>query len=409
MFDTIIIILAILYLIVLYEILRRSSYINFAVIYGTLFFIFYLLPGLNIVYQLNLFEFRLFSFNYSILGKEYIKQLLILAMSTSMAFLIGYGLRYPKEHNTENLAKANIRGTLGIFCLSVYFLSILIFVITVYEKSGFSSLYQLFLPSRKEGLITSGYTKLLGFLLPTAMLIYANEKKLNKGLRYFLNGTGLLVLMISGQRRFIINYLLITIFYALKKYKKNLKKIIIPLLLSIMLIPSLWYLRSASTQVNRGVEVSEVNLTRSITYLIFGSSSSGFESLLFYELFKEELKIESGHSIKYVLASPFPRKLWSDKPSSISSLVRERLNYDGNPSIFYSNEMILNFGLLAIPISLILGFLIAFLQSRFNLMEVILFISTITFFKNGFSYFLTEVVFLLILYGLLKQINRMRR
>jgi hypothetical protein len=396
------IILALLLSIYLFVILKDVYNFTFANVYGILYLVFYFLPGINILYDLDLFEFRLFSYNYKGLGLINMKYYLAISLLVSLAFVSGFKIIHKKNSLYNTYFKPNIKNSPIIYLF--FILVAFVFISYIFTKSGYTDLYLIFLPSRKEGLIESGYVKLIGFLLPTAFAIYASLNKIKlRGIFFIIC---ILIILISGQRRFILNLFIAIALSEYSSFKQISAKVkIIAIISSISFIPLLWYARSLSTQFQRGVE--DLQITRSISYLIFGSSSSGFESLLFYKMFESKLDINFGHSVNYLMQVIVPRSMSPNKPSTISYLVREKLGHDGNPSVFYSNEMILNFDFLSITISFLFGLLLAKIFNYSDkALSVILLSSIITFFKGGFSYFITEVVFMYICYLVFKNLNR---
>jgi hypothetical protein len=330
------------------------------------------------------------------------KYLLIFNVVITIFFGIGYNMIY-KKSDKFFIKKEEQYVEWRIYLL---ILVILISVTWIFRSSWQLELYQLFLPSRKEGLITSGYVKLYAFLTPTVLAFIAAKSKLKN--RYLVYTIGLFIIFISGQRKFIINYiLLITIGENLDR-TQNIKKYIKYFISFIALIPGLWYARSIFSQIQRGNDIEDVNLTRSISYLIFGSPSSGFESMLFYEKFRDFLDLDYFISVEYLFFAAIPRNVIEYKPETISSLVKTKFNWEGNPSIFFTNEMYINFGYTAPIFAVIFGLILGYGANRQSHLSIIILAGVLTLFKGGFSYYLTEMVFMLIVYFILSKFLKLR-
>ena len=291
----------------------------------------------------------------------------------------------------------------------LYFSSIILALVIISLIKGFNSsfIYQIFLPSRKEGLIQSGYQKLLLISLPSILLIYAYVR--NKSIK-LVTIFGILVLFITGQRRVIINFLLLGItlwFFVKNNSKVALTRFIVIGGLLVLLIPGLWYARSYTTQIqNDSTQIVNPLSTRSPFELIWGSSSSGFETLCYLEVNRDLISFRPMHSVQYVMASIVPRSLLTNKPLSLPMQIKQDMGLDGNPSIFFSNEMLINAGALGILFAFMSGALFRGLIHVFGWrFEVFAIANVITLFKNGFSYFITEVVFMFLFFSLLLMLS----
>ena len=386
--------------------LFKKDFISLSILTGIMYLVFYLLPAIDRIYDFQIFEFSLFNYKYDIHRYKY---LLIISNIHVLFFLIGlsfFSLTFKplKEVKSQSIS----------LCVIFVFIQIY-WVFNIFELSNQfgTNLWKLFVPSRKTGLLTGGYQKLLLIYLPWigAILFWGKNKKLF----YLMNFQTVLTVLMSGQRRFIINFIL---FYALSALVNiNNRRAVLSRAIKyavglVLLVPGLWYARSWFTQLNRGSIESIPWENRSFTYLLFGSSSSGFETLLFFDLWADKLDIALFASFNYVIASFVPRSLWGDKPSSIPHIIKTTMGWEGNPSVFLSNELILNFGEWNFVFSLLCGLLLGLSFQMLNQHNRIVGIMSttycITLFKNGLGYMLPELGLFVILYYLLWTVTKLR-
>jgi len=297
--------------------------------------------------------------------------------------------------NTSNYKHIKVNSLLK------YILYLLLFAIVFSLINNFNSdyFYQLFLPSRKEGLIQSGYQKLFLVSLPAILLVFAYVRDGNVRLTALL---GLLILFITGQRRIIINFLLLALtlwIFIRNNSKIQIRRFVLIGTLLVLLIPGLWYARSYTTQIqNNRSEIINPLSTRSPLELIWGSSSSGFETMCYLEAFEDNIDFLPLHSFQYISASFIPRSVLPDKPLSITMQIKEDMGLAGNPSIFFTNEMLLNGGVLGVILAFFVGGMLRVLIDLWGWkFEIFALANVITLFKNGFSYFITEVIFVFLL------------
>ena len=377
----------------------KFSIFNFSSLFTLLYLIFYIFPAFDRIYGWNLVEFYLFDYDYGILQTQ--KLILIFNMIIALCFCVSFNLKF---NFTKVIKIKNFNLDKKPSNTRIYFFlgSILLIVIYLLKGNWEGAIYELFLPSRKQGLITSGYIKLFAFMVPTALSFYVSLKKVKK--RYFIYLICLAMIFISGQRKFIINFMFLIFLGESIGKNYNIKKIIKYSSIGVLLIPSIWYLRAIFSQIQRGTNFADLTYSRSIMYLIFGSPSSGFESILFYKKFENFLDLDFLISIKYIAFSFIPRFIFSDKPETISSIVKTKFNWSGNPSIFFTNELDLNFGYLAPIIAIFSGYMLAKLINKNAVYSILLLSGVMTLFKAGFSYYITESVFLIISFYLINKI-----
>jgi hypothetical protein len=389
----------ILVLLLLLNLSWKFSLFNFSTLFSLLYLIFYIFPAFDRIYDWNLVEFYLFEYDYGTLQIQNL--VLIFNMIIALCFCVSFNLKF---NFTKVIKIKNFNLDKKPSNTRIYFFlgSILLIVIYLLKGNWEGAIYELFLPSRKQGLITSGYIKLFAFMVPTALSFYVSLKKVKK--RYFIYLICLAMIFISGQRKFIINFIFLIFLGESIGKNYNIKKIIKYSSIGVLLIPGIWYLRAIFSQIQRGTNFADLTYSRSIMYLIFGSPSSGFESILFYKKFENFLDLDFLISIKYIAFSFIPRFIFSDKPETISSIVKTKFNWSGNPSIFFTNELDLNFGYLAPIIAIFSGYMLAKLINKNAVYSILLLSGVMTLFKAGFSYYITESVFLIISFYLINKI-----
>jgi hypothetical protein len=143
------IILALLLSIYLFVILKDVYNFTFANVYGILYLVFYFLPGINILYDLDLFEFRLFSYNYKGLGLINMKYYLAISLLVSLAFVSGFKIIHKKNSLYNTYFKPNIKNSPIIYLF--FILVAFVFISYIFTKSGYTDLYLIFCPQEKKG------------------------------------------------------------------------------------------------------------------------------------------------------------------------------------------------------------------------------------------------------------------
>lgn len=393
-----------------------------------LYMIFYALPAWDFYFQGDLFLKTIQ--NYPVGYENDNEGLYLIFVSTLiiLAFYIGYlliGKLFCKESKIKYTYKIDYKK----YKLVISGLLTLWFAIFLYSFSNYDqSLLLFFSPSRKEGVFESGYIGTLYLLIPLSLFII-------KALKDYINlgkikvNTLLLVLpviaiyMTSGQRREILNLLIFLMALLthlgvekLQKRKKinstkyKRKKIIQLGVLSVILIPVLWWGRVVFTQLQRNsTDIIMPWNRRGFLELLFGSSSGGFKTLLLGLEHKEFYEIEWGHSIYFFISSIIPRSLMENKPILMNIMWQRDFGLQGNPSTFYINEMYLNFGLLSILISAVFGIVLSFFYNKFynsksivkNVFAYLIFSEVILLYKNGFTQFMISILITLSVVGVI--------
>lgn len=399
--------ISVLFLIILLMIFLFWNPYNLATVILSLHVVFYVLPALDRIYQLGIFSFQLFSYDYR--SEHYWP--LFNSVNRHIIFFCLPFLFFPKGsiYRARIDLASNKRRIIFIAAAQIFW------VLTVgsLQSKLDSSLLELFVPSRKQGLITSGYQKLFLIYLPWVLSLTTDKRKVR--IRGIFDIQTFLTVLLTGQRRFIISFIIYLILRYLAESRKNNIRMVSAAFGGALLIsvPGFWYLRSYFTQLSRGsVEVNPLS-TRSPIDLIFGSSSSGYETLLFFDLFAEKLSIGYLSSFFYIFTSYVPRSLWLGKPMSIPNIIKLKMGWMGNPSVFLGNELHLNFGVYGFVFSTVLAIIILtlvhVLASRDRVYLLMVFPFSIALFKNGFSYFLTEYLLFVLVYAAAKSFCGFKR
>lgn len=300
-------------------------------------------------------------------------------------------------------------------------------IVFIYSFSRYDqSILLFFSPSRKQGVFESAYIGSVYKILPVSFFIIEVikdffERGKIKRKTLLLVIFPILAYMTTGQRREIINLiiLVVTLLIHIKiegkdevsknkslKYKR--KKIFQLGFLSILLIPILWWGRVVFSQLQRNsTEIIAPWKQRGFMELIFGSSSGGFKTLLLGLEHKEKFDVPWGYSIYFFLSSFVPREIMPNKPLIINRLWQIDLDLSGNPSIFFINEMYINFGISSIVFSMIFGMTLSYIFNKLyksnnlikNIYSFIIFSNVITLFKNGFVQFTISTLMTIIIIG----------
>lgn len=254
----------------------------------------------------------------------------------------------------------------------------LLFIILA-ENANYS-IIELILPSRKrvEDVYGSYYLSRMLVMIPaSAGILFALQKRKINLISLFLVLVSLLISAGIGQRRTIItiliSFVLSYIFYIQKAEKDNKKckrknvirsirtKTLLSLGILSLLGPILWFARSYFTQLF-SKNITNVVLPwhlRGFFELFFGSTASGFPTVVLTQEMISHTSIPWAYSLKFLLSSPIPRTIWPDKPMAPESLLMSYYDIVTSPSMFIVSDLLLNFYIFAPIVALIFGFIIS--------------------------------------------------
>lgn len=389
--------------------------------------LFYFFPAWDFYFGGQLFSLNIL--NYRVGYENDTEGLYLIFMTTliMVAFYIFYFVTTyinKKQINIEVEFKVNYHNLrIAQFIILMVWIFVFLYSFSRYDQN----ILLFFAPSRKEGIFDSAYLLLLYKLLPVAFVMlrifreYLEDGKIKK-ITYLILLFPLMAYMTTGQRREIINFILLIVlllihfkfdrkklankFRISKYYRKKIYQIGF---MSVLLIPVLWWGRVIFSQLQR----NDSNIIppwerRGFLELLFGSSSGGFRTLLLGLEYQELFGLTWGYSLYFFITSFIPRSLLEDKPQIINKLWQDGFGLTGNPSTFYINEMYINFGISSIFFSAIFGMLLAYIYHKLynspnilhNLYSFIIFSNVITLFKNGFIQFIINTGMAIIIIGI---------
>lgn len=399
--------------------------------FGAIFLLFYLIfyaPGYwNYLYDLGLYTNSFFQYFGVSTDISIITRFNLISTLIMVSFEFGYSLSRRKRSKDKEFDYKYIHKNYRIAMLTLLSVWFLIIVDAFINYGG--SLFLFFSPARKNA-YTSGYATSLVVIIPTILLTLkvlkniAQNKKTNKTIWVYV----ILLLLSSislGQRREMIYasvYIAILLVLAnfnkvkqgvdfFKTFKFRVKVIRLGIVTSV-LVPTLWWARTYFTQVQRG----DANIIlpwklRGWFELLFGSSSTGFQSTIVLDSFDKLYGIPYLHSLMLMLTIPIPRSILPSKPVTIPKLMQFTLNDTGNISLFYINDIYFNFGLFCLIASFIFGYTISYFYNRSlkskNLVNkipaIVLISQIILLFKNGFAQYCILLFLYLFLYFLMRR------
>lgn len=164
--------------------------------------------------------------------------------------------------------------------------------------------------------------------------------------------------------------------------------------LGVALVPALWYSRVFFGNLSKGAVVDPTQF-RSVGDLLLGSPATGFPTLGLIRNYVQNVGADPSFIPLYLGGGIIPRIVWPEKPTTIDAKLELHYELINNPSTFWFGELYFSFGSLAVLVALALGFFMFRLadvanSSRSMLMRtlgVVLFMQSVTFFKNGVTPF----------------------
>lgn len=414
-----------LFLTSFYSLIRKSF--DIGSVFVLLFIVFYIFPGWDLYFGGYLFSDIIVSYSVGIVDSNLRMYLLAITTIIIVCFYFGYLITiylFDKESETNFYQTLSLKKyrLVKIVILFIWFL-IFLYSFSRYDKN----IFLFFSPSRKEGVFSSTYVLSLYTLLPVSFFIVVCLKDYFKYKMVKLKSLILILFpfftyLTTGQRREIINFVILVSVLLIhmksegKKRKSKVRassykraKIFQVGAASILLIPILWWARVVFSQLQRGVvQIIAPWERRGFLELLFGSSSGGFKTLLLGIEHKEIFDIPWGYSVYFFINSFIPRELMPNKPLVLNRLWQIDFNLTGNPSLFFVNEMYINFGLSSFLFALLFGAILGFIYYKLysssniimNIYSFVIFSNVITLFKNGFVQFFISSVMSIVIIGL---------
>lgn len=414
--DILILVIAFLELVLVLRtlIIFYKNPLDFGAIFQLLFLVFFVPAFWNYTFDLNLFVYEFFNYYEVFPTQEEVLYYHITTLIIMWAFEFGYSMqRYTKVKVSDRTETSKLKGQIvQIILFSIWT------GITLYGFSGYNgNLIMFFSPARKT-IYTSGYLISIVVIIP-ATLIYLNRfvrqsSKTTSTILLIVYSFALILTQMSlGQRREIINglvYIVLILMLSSKKLvsssssfkiNRTMKRRVVFLGLFVAaLIPILWYARTYSTQLQRGGDIIMPWQIRGWFELLFGSSTTGFETSFIVSDFTEQYGSFTLHSVIFMATIFIPRAIFPNKYMSITKTMQFTFGIEGNMSIFFVNEIFFNFSYFGFIVSFLFGYYISkFYNKRIrsnqinqSVYAIVLLSQVILLFKNGFAQYIIMIV-----------------
>ena len=396
--------------------------LDFGALFIFIYIIFYALAMWDNLLNLNLLNNEFFKY-YRVFPSD-VQKLKFNAITTGIMlfFEIGYSLkRRTKGYHIKAYNISQFR-----YKLVQLILVFLWIVITYYGYQNYGGSLRLFFSPARKTIYTSGYLLSIVVILPTTLVALSLIKHSGLKKRNLFGFSLFCIMMLMtqmslGQRREIINgliFIVVMIFVTnpkldwisnIKANKKLRKKLILLGIFVAVLIPLLWYARTYTTQIQRGeTKIIMPWEIRGWFELLFGSSTTGFQTTFIIEEFTKENGPFWLHSVIFMFTSFIPRALFPAKLMTITKTMQFSYGIEGNMSLFYVNDIYFNFGIFSFIMSFLFGYFVSYFYNMFikskNLFikafGVILLAQIILLFKNGFAQYLIMITQYYLVFGL---------
>lgn len=395
-----------------------------------LFFVFFVIPAWDLYFDTHLFDHRIVDYGVAPSRDSiiyYIAIVTIIAALFDLGYQLGTGRLYSFSDNRRLIDIDNsIYYHQATYTIVLAVLAIIWFLVMYYAYRSFGrSLILFLLPSRKQDTYSS-VISLMQLAIPDIILSLTVIRNWDK--KDIIKSALIPIMMVlvtvssNNQRREIIQGIVFCGLLVLMKYFKVLKDrngfenflrkkpwgkyARIGILATVALIPLLWYARSFSNQIVRGgVTVNPFTL-HSFTDLIFGSSTTGFDTTLIIDQYDKAYGGLFFHCIRFFFMFWIPRSIYPNKPMQITQMIKVSRGDWGNLSTFYVNDLFFSFKLLSFIFVPLCGALVSRIYNKASssrniddaVFSIYIFSQIILLFKNGFSVFLTRIAFFWVLY-----------
>ncbi len=303
--------------------------------------------------------------------------------------------------------------------------------IALYFLQRAGSLYVFLLPVnlKSDDPAASGYLTMLYMFLPLVLFVLSvirNGRLTATAWAWVL--VSILTTFSTHQRRELVTTALfivgVTVFvldlvrhteYSPQQWKEMLatrlrwsrRIAVLVFSLGLTLVPGLWFTRVYFTSAfTQGAAVNPFEI-RSFTEVMFGSPATGFPTLMLIMDYVHTYGLKPFYTL-YILASlPVPRSLWPGKPDDIDTILETTYGLTENPSAFWFGELYFNFALASILAAFVAGWGLFWISEKTRLsnnltmriLGCVLFMQSITLFKNGFIYFGLKTTVFMVLIG----------
>ena len=423
MYYSINIALLFLQIILLVDAIRKlqKDYLNFSsyfvlmyiILYVPVFWDIYLKKYyFNYTYKI-VYEFGMTTSNYIITKMNVICFLIILC------FYLGFNVKIANKNHMnlfESKQRAKIKFLSNRYLILQLFLLIVWLLIILKSISNYEGNLLLFFSPSSKTVYSSSYIKCISFAISRLMF---NLRICRDSIRYhkikpsiiFYMAVILMSVVPTGQRREIIDaiiYILIVVIYVLnqqnhEKYfnKQMLKKIIKTLSFSLLFVIVLWYSRVYFTQLQNGNRLDNLFQIRSPFQILYGSSATGYPTMLSMYKFFENSKMPYLRNVIYVLTSFIPRSIYASKLTPLTEYMQIKTGLDSNLSLFYTGDLYYTFGYFSVFVSFLFGVCLSKIYNqskskdniRYSYISIFIFSKIILLFKNGLAEFIIIFVF----------------
>ncbi len=390
-----------------------------------LFFVFFAIPSWDLYFGVNNFGHQYVDFDVTVSQNTV---MYYIAVTTMVAVLFDFGYSLGAKIISNKAGEGNNRlvdTQAGAKCdVLIYLLIILPLVLlwlyimyTAYKQFG-RSLVLFLLPSRKSSNL-SGVMGILQLVIPALVFSLSVIRNWHNNSIILPSLIPALMLLIAASsnntRREIIHAIMFCgLLFLLKVFKNQREKkgkmiilkkkpwykfIIVGIAMVAFLVPLLWYLRSYSTQLARGVVSVNPFSLHSFSDLLFGSSSTGFDTTLVVDAYDKTYGGLFLHLIRFYLAFWIPRSINPNKLMQITQMVKAARGDWGNLSLFYINDLYFSFKALSILFVPLIGMLISVIYNKTSrsgkIAKVVfssyMFSQILLLFKNGVSVYLVRI------------------
>ncbi|MBQ1410031.1 MAG: hypothetical protein IIY94_01960 [Oscillospiraceae bacterium] len=398
--------------------------LSFDLIIGALYLVFYYIKIIDSRYHFGMFSSQLQKINGYFENSDSIVKFSAISFVVIVSFMIGFRIEIKLNNRVFIRKKRGYSYSVVIyrlFLMKCFFLfSVLIVIIRglATYKYGIINYFSM---ARKEAAYANSLDGLLIGVLPTIILSieYIIEIKTKGRLspKFILYTIlALLATITQGQRRELINCVIFIALLLLeskiiqrgweslrKKNKATKYTLAVLGILIVIMIPVTWYMRVYSTQRQYGHDVDPFQY-RGWLELIFGSSSSGYDTSVILDGFIKDYGMPFLVSVQLLLTFFIPRSIMPDKAMLMTRYVQQEVGTSGNLSVFYINDVWFNFYWFSPIVSLLIGYIIKRIIAPINedrdpidkIVGFLAFSKVTTLFKNGFvSFFSGLIVFAL--------------
>lgn len=317
-------------------------------------------------------------------------------------------------HVDGSYLKNNIRLN---WVMGLYFAFWLVAAVVLYKESG-RSLIMFLLPIQDTGIAErqSGYLRSFYLVLPIVLFTLSLWKNGRYSVgSFFWISISIISTFSTHQRRELISTFLFLfaagaflsgiydysglphseyIARSTKMLRKRKKQVFLIFFVGLALVPLLWYSRVYFTTWSKGGAINSFEV-RSITDVLFGSSATGFPTFMLIKHYVDQVGPSPTHGIVYFATIFFPRFLWPSKPIDLDTMLQSHYNLLENPSIFWFGEIYFDYDILMLIAAFLIGAILYILSNRMlksasvyqKSIFCVMFMQSITFFKNGVSLF----------------------